>query len=80
MIAVAPHRVVVDDAAGLGNRLGWNGKVGRAEVVLRTPPNAPRPVGLKATSAMPSCLQVSSTPSSTLRVHSEYSGWTAAIG
>ena len=41
---------------------------------------APRPVGLKATSAILSSLQVSSTPNSTFRVHSEYSGWTAAMG
>ncbi len=47
----------------------------------RTPPaSRPRDTGEKATSAMPSARQVSSTATSTLRDAGEYSLCTAAIG
>ncbi len=44
------------------------------------PVRKPRAVGLKATSAAPISWQACSTPISTLRLQSEYSDCTAAIG
>ena len=53
---------------------------GSAETSRSSPVRKPRPSGLKATNAMPSSRQASSTATSALRVHSEYSVCTAASG